>query len=76
MSLGGAFFGESMFHYQRDASKVCLVHLVQRLRERGFELLDTQANTDHLRRFGCIDVPAAEYLKRLRLALAKRREFA
>jgi len=76
VSLGGAFFGESMFHYQRDASKVCLVHLVQRLRERGFELLDTQANTDHLRRFGCIDVPATEYLKRLRAALSKRREFA
>jgi len=76
VSLGGAFFGESMFHYQRDASKVCLVHLVQRLRERGFELLDTQANTDHLRRFGCIDIPSAEYLKRLRAALTKRCEFA
>jgi leucyl/phenylalanyl-tRNA--protein transferase len=76
VSLGGAFFGESMFHHQRDASKVCLVHLVQRLRERGFELLDTQANTDHLRRFGCIDIPATEYLRRLRAALSKRREFA
>jgi leucyl/phenylalanyl-tRNA--protein transferase len=76
VSLGAAFFGESMFHYQRDASKVCLVHLVQRLRERDFELLDTQANTDHLRRFGCVDIPAAEYLKRLRCALAKHREFA
>jgi leucyl/phenylalanyl-tRNA--protein transferase len=76
VSLGAAFFGESMFHYRRDASKVCLVHLVQRLRERGFELLDTQANTDHLRRFGCIDISASEYLRRLRAALTKRREFA
>jgi leucyl/phenylalanyl-tRNA--protein transferase len=76
VSLGAAFFGESMFHYQRDASKVCLVHLVQRLRERNFELLDTQANTDHLKRFGCVDISAADYLKRLRTALAKRREFA
>jgi leucyl/phenylalanyl-tRNA--protein transferase len=64
-----------MFHHQRDASKVCLVHLVERLRERGFELLDTQANTDHLRRFGCVDIPAKEYLKRLRVALAKHCEF-
>jgi leucyl/phenylalanyl-tRNA--protein transferase len=76
VSLGAAFFGESMFHYQRDASKVCLVHLVERLRERNFELLDTQANTDHLKRFGCIDIPATEYLVRLRAALAKKREFA
>jgi leucyl/phenylalanyl-tRNA--protein transferase len=76
VSLGAAFFGESMFHYERDASKICLVHLVDRLREREFELLDTQANTDHLRRFGCIDIPATDYLKRLRTALAKKREFA
>ena len=76
VSLGGAFFGESMFHYERDASKVCLVHLVDRLRERKFELLDTQASTDHLRRFGCIDISATEYLKRLRGALSKQREFA
>jgi leucyl/phenylalanyl-tRNA--protein transferase len=75
VSLGAAFFGESMFHYQRDASKVCLVHLVQRLRDRQFELLDTQANTDHLRRFGCQDIPANEYLRRLRVALTKQREF-
>ena len=75
VSLGAAFFGESMFHRQRDASKVALVHLVNRLRERKFELLDTQATTPHLRRFGCIDVPAREYLVRLRRAIQVQREF-
>ena len=76
VSLGAAFFGESMFHRVRDASKVALVHLVQRLRERGFELLDTQASTPHLRQFGCVDVSSKEYLKRLKKALARRCEFA
>ena len=76
VSLGAAFFGESMFHRQRDASKVALVHLVARLRERGYELLDTQASTPHLRQFGCVDLPAGEYLRLLRKALRKRCEFA
>lgn len=75
VSLGGAFFGESMFHHQRDASKVALVHLVDRLRERGYLLLDTQATTQHLRRFGCVDVRADDYMKRLRAALAKQCTF-
>jgi leucyl/phenylalanyl-tRNA--protein transferase len=75
VSLGAAFFGESMFHRQRDASKVALVHLVNRLRERRFELLDSQASTPHLRRFGCVDISAREYLVRLRKALATEREF-
>src|SRR4051812_4595557 len=75
VSLGAAFFGESMFHRQRDASKVALVHLVNRLRERKFELLDTQATTAHLRKFGCIDIPAREYLMRLRRALQTERTF-
>lgn len=75
VSLGGAFFGESMFHTARDASKVALVLLVERLRERDFELLDTQATTDHLKRFGCVDVPADDYLKRLRRALVKTCQF-
>jgi leucyl/phenylalanyl-tRNA--protein transferase len=75
VSLGAAFFGESMFHFERDASKVCLVRLVERLREREFELLDTQANTDHLRRFGCVDIAATDYLKLLKVALGKKREF-
>ena len=76
VSLGAAFFGESMFHRQTDASKVALVHLVERLRERGYELLDTQASTPHLRQFGCVDVPAEEYLRRLRRALERKCEFA
>jgi leucyl/phenylalanyl-tRNA---protein transferase len=75
VSLGGAFFGESMFHRARDASKVALVHLVERLRERKFALLDTQASTPHLRKFGCIDVSVAEYLRRLKMAIRKECEF-
>src|SRR4051812_24137105 len=75
VSLGGAFFGESMFHRARDASKVALVHLVERLRERKFELLDSQASTAHLQQFGCIEIPAREYLTRLKRALARRCEF-
>jgi leucyl/phenylalanyl-tRNA--protein transferase len=76
VSLGAAFFGESMFHRRRDASKVCLVHLVERLNERGYELLDTQATTDHLRRFGAVDIPADEYLRKLRRALQRQCTFA
>ena len=75
VSVGGAFFGESMFHRKRDASKVALVHLVGRLRERQFVLLDTQANTPHLSRFGCIDIPAREYLRKLEQAVAVVRQF-
>lgn len=75
VSLGGAFFGESMFHRRRDASKLALIHLVHRLRERGFELLDAQASTSHLRRFGCVEIPAMEYLRRLDRAIKKRCEF-
>jgi leucyl/phenylalanyl-tRNA--protein transferase len=75
VSLGGAFFGESMFHRRRDASKIALVALVNRLNDRGFELLDTQASTSHLKRFGCIEIPAAEYLRRLDAAMQKKREF-
>jgi leucyl/phenylalanyl-tRNA--protein transferase len=75
VSLGGAFFGESMFHRVRDASKVALVHLVDRLRQRGFELLDTQATTPHLRRFGCVDIPAKKYLELLKSAIEKDCKF-
>lgn len=75
VSLGAAFFGESMFHRVRDASKVALVHLVQRLQQRGYDLLDTQAATPHLRRFGCIEIPAEEYLRRLDRALQKQCTF-
>ena len=76
VSIGGAFFGESMFHTERDASKVALVHLVARLRERGYELLDSQAATDHLRRFGCTEVPATRYLRMLGKAIQKDCSFA
>lgn len=69
VSLRQVFFGESMFSRATDASKVCLVHLVERLRERGFTLLDTQFTTDHLKRFGAIDVPRDAYYELLDAAL-------
>ena len=75
VAMGGVFFGESMFHYVTDASKVALVALVERLRQREFALLDTQAVTQHLRRYGAIEVPAGEYLKRLHQALSLPRTF-
>ncbi len=65
VSLGGAFFGESMFHRVTDASKVALVALVQRLQSRGFILLDTQWVTGHLQQFGAIEIPRPDYLQRL-----------
>ena len=70
VSLGSAFFGESMFSRRTDASKICLVHLVQRLRKQGFVLLDTQFTTEHLKNFGAIDVPKARYEKMLARAIA------
>ncbi|MBX4889846.1 leucyl/phenylalanyl-tRNA--protein transferase [Rhizobium bangladeshense] len=69
VSLGSAFFGESMFSRRTDASKICLVHLVERLRERGFTLLDTQFTTEHLKTFGAIDVPKADYAVLLAAAM-------
>ncbi|MCY0094687.1 leucyl/phenylalanyl-tRNA--protein transferase [Hoeflea ulvae] len=69
VSLRRAFFGESMFSRATDASKICLVHLVERLRARKFVLLDTQFTTDHLKRFGAIDVPRHEYAGMLAEAL-------
>lgn len=75
VTLGRAFFGESMFARERDASKICLVHLVERLKARGFVLLDTQFTTDHLKRFGAIDVPRARYEKLLEEALQGAAEF-
>ena len=69
VAIGGAFFGESMFHRITDASKVALWHLVRILREGGFTLLDTQWTTDHLDQFGAIEIPREEYLDRLRAAL-------
>ncbi len=69
VALGGAFFGESMFHTVTDASRVALVALVERLRARGFVLLDTQWVTPHLAQFGGIEIPRADYLARLSVAL-------
>ena len=71
VSLGAAFFGESMFSRRTDASKMCLVHLVEHLRTRGFILLDTQFTTEHLKTFGAIDVPKADYADRLAKAVAR-----
>ncbi len=72
VSLGGAFFGESMFSRERDASKVALVHLVARLQSGGFRLLDAQFTTDHLGQFGAREIPRKEY--RIMLAEALNRE--
>ena len=69
VAIRGAFFGESMFSKMKDASKVALVHLVMRLREKGYTLLDTQFATPHLQRFGAREIPRAEYLLRLEEAL-------
>ena len=80
IQIGGAFFGESMFSRPdqggTDASKVCLVHLVDRLREQGFQLLDTQFVNDHLQRFGCIEISAHEYDRRLGAAIRGSCSFA
>jgi leucyl/phenylalanyl-tRNA--protein transferase len=69
VALRGAFFGESMFHRETDASKVALIALVERLRARGYVLLDTQWVTPHLEQFGAVEIPRAEYLERLEASL-------
>ena len=69
VAIGGAFFGESMFHSVTDASKVALVALVERLRSRGFVLLDTQWVTPHLQQFGATEIRRSDYLERLAAAL-------
>ena len=63
--LGGAFFGESMFHHETDASKVALMALIERMRVRGLSLLDIQWVTPHLAQFGAVEIPREEYLRRL-----------
>src|SRR5690242_4745579 len=75
IALGGAFFGESMFSRERDASKVALVHLAMRLRLGGFRLLDTQFITQHLAQFGTIEIARAEYRRLLSDALAVPAKF-
>ena len=76
VALGGAFFGESMFSRADDASKVALVHLVAILREGNFRLLDTQFVTDHLERFGAIEVPRDAYRERLNRAINVTAQFS
>ncbi|MGD9739062.1 MAG: leucyl/phenylalanyl-tRNA--protein transferase [Bauldia sp.] len=75
LSIGAAFFGESMFSVERDASKVALVHLAERLKAGGYKLLDTQFTTEHLKRFGAIDVDRTSYQKLLDEALAAKADF-
>ena len=71
VAVGGAFFGESMFHRARDASKVALAALVERLKARGFTLLDIQWVTPHLEQFGAIEIPRREYVRELASAINK-----
>ena len=75
VAVGGAFFGESMFHRVTDASKIALVALVERLRARKFLLLDTQWVTPHLEQFGAIEISRDYYLKLLRRAVELPRKF-
>jgi len=75
VAMGGAFFGESMFHRVTDASKIALVALVEHLREKKFALLDTQWTTPHLKQFGAIEVSRDHYLKVLRRAVELARKF-
>jgi leucyl/phenylalanyl-tRNA--protein transferase len=70
VGIRAAFFGESMFSRQTDASKIALVHLMARLRHGGFQLLDAQFSNEHLKQFGAIDVPRIEFQRRLAEALA------
>jgi len=69
VAVGGMFAGESMFSRVTDSSKIALVHLVARLSERGFQLLDIQFLTEHLRSFGAVEIPRDEYKRRLARAL-------
>jgi leucyl/phenylalanyl-tRNA--protein transferase len=75
VAIGGAFFGESMFHRVTDASKIALVALVEHLREKKFALLDTQWTTPHLEQFGAIEISRDQYLKSLGRAVELQRKF-
>jgi len=75
VSLRGAFFGESMFHRETDASKVALHALVSRLRERSYALLDIQWVTPHLAQFGAVEIPRRRYLQMLKNAMTLERNF-
>jgi leucyl/phenylalanyl-tRNA--protein transferase len=75
VAIGGFFAAESMFHFESYAGMVTLVHLVERLKSRGFMLLDTQMPTEHTRSLGAIDIPRSEYLQRLKKALQVKAPF-
>ena len=75
VALGGAFFGESMFSRASDASKIALVHLVALLLEGGFVLLDAQFHNPHLEQFGLIEIPRADFKRRLKAALEVEADF-
>jgi leucyl/phenylalanyl-tRNA---protein transferase len=75
VSLGGAFFGESMFSLERDASKVALVHLIRRLVVGGYTLLDAQFMTEHLAQFGAEEISRSDYRRRLLAALTEPADF-
>jgi leucyl/phenylalanyl-tRNA--protein transferase len=75
VTIGAAFFGESMFFHVTDASKVALVALVERMRARQYMLLDVQFMTPHLERFGATEIPRMEYRRRLAIAIRQRRRF-
>ena len=76
LALGGAFFAESKFHRARDASKVAVVSLIRRLAARGFELLEVQYVTEHLKQFGTVEIPHRDYMKRLKQALSLKVSFS
>ena len=75
VTLGAAFFGESMFHRERDASKVAFVHLAARLKAGGYQLLDAQFRTDHLATLGAVEIPRRDYKRRLEAAAAGHAEW-
>lgn len=75
VSIGGAFFGESMVSRERDVSKIALVHLVARLKAGGFALLDCQFQTEHLNQFGVIELPKTDYLVKLAQAIDLKADF-
>jgi len=76
VAINSFFAGESMFSQERDASKVTLVHLVERLKAKGFLLLDIQFMTDHFRQFGAVEIPRSDYKTRLAEALQKENDFS
>lgn len=75
VSIGATFFGESMFHTVSNASKVAFHYLIENLKQRGFELLDTQFINDNVRRYGAIEIPKSEYIRLLKRAVSRKARF-